>query len=155
MVDRQIQRHLPAQIKAQRLHRAPVRQPVAIGQQQHLREQARSDRRPPPPRRIALREILVADDPIAVAGQQRVDRVLRQKPRAPRRVKEPLLTFAPGKHPDPPKPPIYSKIYGPDRTDPHRRSPRLFQRSRGLTPLWAGGGSPHPQRSSVASLGLV
>src|SRR3954453_20571758 len=33
-------------------------------------------------------------------GQQRIDCVLRQQPGAPRRVKEPLLTIAPGKHPD-------------------------------------------------------
>ena len=82
MIDRQIQRDLPAQIKPQRLHRAPVREPVAIGQQQHLGQQARRDRRAPPARRIALGEVLVADDPIAVLGQQRVDRALR--PTAPR-----------------------------------------------------------------------
>ena len=58
VIDRQIQRHLPAQVKPHRLHRAPVREPVAIGQQQHLGQQARRDRRPPPARRIALREVL-------------------------------------------------------------------------------------------------
>src|SRR4051812_33559908 len=68
-------------------------QPVAIRQQQHLGQQTRRDRRTTPPLRVALREVLVTHDPIAVPGQQRIDRVLRQQPRAPRRVKESLLTL--------------------------------------------------------------
>jgi hypothetical protein len=99
VVDRQVKRHLPAQIEANRLHRPLVGEPVAIGQQQHLGEQARRDRRAALARRVALGEVLVADDPIAVLGQQAIDRVLRQQIRAPRRVEQAPLPIHHRKHP--------------------------------------------------------
>jgi hypothetical protein len=88
VIDRQIERHLPAQIEANRLHRPLIGEPVTVGEQQHLRQQAGRNRRAAMALRIALREVLVADDPIPVLGEQRVDRALRQQVAAPRRVEQ-------------------------------------------------------------------
>jgi hypothetical protein len=103
VVDRQAERNLPAQIKAHRFHRSLVGEAVAVGEQQHLGEHARRDRRAAMPLRVALGEILVANNPLAVLGQQRVDRLLRQQTRTPRRIKETLLPIRHRKHPPPPE----------------------------------------------------
>jgi hypothetical protein len=67
-----------------------------------VKEQARGDRRAALALRVAPGEVLVADDPIAVLGEQHVDRALREQVRAPRRVKEALLPIRHPKHPCPP-----------------------------------------------------
>jgi hypothetical protein len=102
VVERQVERHLPAQIEANRLHRALVGKTLAVGEQEHLGEQARRDRGAALALGVALGEVLVADDPIPVLCQQRVDRVLREQVRAPRRVEEALLPIRHPKHPSPP-----------------------------------------------------
>jgi len=102
VVNRQVERDLEAQVKAHRVHRALIREPVAVGEQQHLGEHARRDRRPPLRTRIALREVLVADDPITVLSKQRIDRALRQQIRTPCRIEKPLLPIRRRKHPQPP-----------------------------------------------------
>ena len=91
MVDREIQSDLPAQIEPHRLHRPLSREPVAIRQQKHLGKQARRDRRATVALAIAVREVPIAHDPIAMLGKQRVDRVLGKQLRTPRRIEEPLL----------------------------------------------------------------
>jgi hypothetical protein len=53
-------------MEAKRLHRALVGEPLAVGEQEHLREQARRDRGAALAPRVALGEVLVADDPIAL-----------------------------------------------------------------------------------------
>jgi hypothetical protein len=64
---------------------------------------------------------LVADDPIAMLGQQRVDRALRQQLRAPHRVEKTPLSIRHRKHPSlsaSPKPlGLQEKNYGTDRTE--------------------------------------
>jgi uncharacterized lipoprotein YbaY len=102
VVERQIERHLPAQIEPNRVHRALVGEPVAVGEQQHLGEQARRDRGAALALGVALAEVLVADDPIAVLGEQRVDRVLGDQLRTPRRVEEPPLPIRRREHSPPP-----------------------------------------------------
>ena len=93
MVDRQIKRDFPAQIKPHRVHRPLVRQPLAEGEQQNLGQQARRDRRTTVIRRVTLGEVLITHDLLAVLSQQRVDRPISQQARAPRRIKETLLPF--------------------------------------------------------------
>jgi uncharacterized lipoprotein YbaY len=102
VVERQVERHPPAQIEANRLHRSLVGEAVPVGEQQHLGQQARRDRGAAPALRVALREVLVADDPIAVLGEQRIERALRQQLRAPRRVEKAPLPIRHRKHPSPP-----------------------------------------------------
>jgi hypothetical protein len=103
MINRKIQRDLPTQVEPHRLHRPLIRQPIPIGQQQHLRQHARRDRWPTLALRVAIREIPIAHDPLAVLGQQRIDRVLRQQLPAPRRVKEALLPIRHRQHCLPPR----------------------------------------------------
>ena len=105
VVDRQVERHLPAQIEATAsIARSPER-PCGSGQQ-HRRRQARRDRGAAPALRVALGEVLVADDPIAILGEQQIDRVLRQHIRAPGGVEEAPLPIRRRKHsrPSPTKP---------------------------------------------------
>jgi hypothetical protein len=130
VVDRQIERHPPAQSEAKRLHRPLSREPVTVGQQQHLGEQARRNHGAATALRIALREVLVADDPIPVLGEQRVDRVLRQQVGAPRRVKQAPLSIRHRKHPLhlPKTVGLQGKLrIGPDGT--RLSDDRFFQRS--------------------------
>jgi hypothetical protein len=98
MLDREIQRDLPAQIKPHRLHRPLIRKPIAIRQQQHLRQPARRDPRTTTTLRVTVREVLVAHNPFALLRKQHLDRALRQQLRAPHRIKEPLLPIRHRKH---------------------------------------------------------
>jgi hypothetical protein len=91
MIDRQTERDLPAQIPSHRFHRLLVRQAGAVLQQHHLGQLRRRDRRAPHPPRVALSEILVAHDPIAVLSQQREKRALRQRPNKLGRIEHPHL----------------------------------------------------------------
>jgi hypothetical protein len=100
VVERQIERDLPAQVEANGVHRALVGEPVAIGEQQHLGEQAGRDRGPAVALGVAVSEVLVAHDPIAVLGEQRVDRLLGEQLRAPCSVEEALLSIRRREHPD-------------------------------------------------------
>ena len=47
---------------------------------------------------VAVREVLIAHDPLAVLGEQRVDESLRQQPRAPSRIEETLLPIRHREH---------------------------------------------------------
>ena len=47
VVERQTERDLPAQIEAHRLHRLPLGEPAAVGEEQDLGEQTGRDRGPP------------------------------------------------------------------------------------------------------------
>lgn len=98
MIDRQTQRHLPAQIPRHRLHRLLIRGARAVLQQHHLRQQRRRDGRTAQPRRIALREVLITHNPITVLCQQREKRPLRQWPRQHRRIEHPNLRRLSSKH---------------------------------------------------------
>src|SRR5712692_6733413 len=98
VVDRQAKRDLPAQIETNCVHRPLIRQPLPVSEQQHLGEHARRNRRATVALRVTLGEILITDDPIAMLGKQRVNRVLRQQIRAPRRVEEALLPIRHRKH---------------------------------------------------------
>jgi hypothetical protein len=89
MVDRQIKRDLPAQIKPHRVHRPLVRQPLAEGEQQNLGQEARRDRRTTVIRRVTLGEVLITHDPLTVLSQQRIGRPITEQARAPRRIKKP------------------------------------------------------------------
>ena len=92
MIDRQPQHDLPPQIPRHALHRLLVGHPGPVLQQQHLRQQRRRDRRATHPRRIALREVLIAHDPIAMLSQQREERPLRQRPHHHHRIEQPHLS---------------------------------------------------------------
>jgi hypothetical protein len=89
MVERQPERDLPAQIEAHGLHRLSIREAAAVGKQEDPRERARRDRGPSAALAVALDEIPIADDPLAVLGQKPVERVARDDVAAPRRIKEP------------------------------------------------------------------
>ena len=91
VVERQLERHLPAQVKAQRVHRPLVGESLAVGEQEDLREQARRNRGTSTVGAVAVGEVLVAHDPLAVLGEQRVHRVLWEDARADACVEEPLL----------------------------------------------------------------
>src|ERR1039457_2690662 len=124
MVNRQIKRDLPAQIEANGIHRTLIRKPVAIGEQQHLREQARRDRRTPAKRGITLREVHITHDPLTMLRQQRTKRVLRQQIRAPRRIEEAPLPIRYREHHTPQNSPeLQGKCYAISRTDQLTRPP--------------------------------
>ena len=91
VIDRQAQGDLPAQIPRDVLHRLLIRAARPVLHQQHLGQQRRRDRRPAAIGRVAVGEVLVAHDPIAVLGQQREERPLRQRPHQLRRIEEPHL----------------------------------------------------------------
>ena len=88
----------------------------AILQQHHLRQLRRRDRRPPDPRRITRREILIAHDPITMLGQQPRRTTPPATAEQLRRIKEPDLTRPPSR--------ACPKWSQTTRTDP-----RLFQES--------------------------
>ena len=92
VIDRQIERSLPAQIPANALHRILVRHPGPVLQQQHLRQQRRRDRRPPHPSGIAVREIGITHDPMTMLSQQRIERPLRQRAHHLSGIKHPDLS---------------------------------------------------------------
>ena len=94
VIHRQPERRFPAQIPRQGLHRRLVRDAAAVLEQQNLGQQRRRDRRSPHPLRIALGEVLVAHDPLAMLGQQRKKRPFRQRTNKPRRVKQTYLTIS-------------------------------------------------------------
>ena len=80
VIDRQPERDLPPQIPRHRLHRLLIRRPVRCWNSiTFANNDGRIDGRPIR-RRVALREVLIAHDPITVLGQQRKERALRQRP---------------------------------------------------------------------------
>ena len=120
VVDREIERVLPAQVEAQRIHRALVGEALAVGEQHYLREQARRDRGAPARLRVALGEVLVGDDPLAVLGEQGVDRLLRDERPADARVEEALLRpIHYLQHPatSPKQPDLQEETYGSGRME--------------------------------------
>ena len=68
----------PAGIEAVALHRLPIRQPLQTLQDHH-RGHHRRRHTAPPQIGEQIREHLVGEQPVALAVQQRVDRVLRQR----------------------------------------------------------------------------
>jgi hypothetical protein len=89
VVDRQPERNLPAQVPRHRLHRLLVRAARPVLQQQHLGQPRRRDRGTADAVGVAVGEVLVAHDPLAVLGQQSEERALQQRPDQLGRVENP------------------------------------------------------------------
>ncbi len=98
VVDGQTERDLPAQIPGGGLHCLLVREAGAVLEQQHLGQLGGWDRRTPETVRIAVGEVLVRHDPLAVLGQQSEERALGQRPDQLGRVKETDLASRRGEH---------------------------------------------------------
>ena len=162
MVDRQIKRDLPAQIKPHRVHRPLVRQPLAEGEQQNLGQEARRDRRTTVIRRVTLGEVLITHDPLAVLSQQRVDRPIRKQAPAPPRINE-NPAAVPSPRASPPRryrehDNLQAKRYASERTEQHQNSHDFFsgftnfRHSQGISPhcRCVGSGQPAPTAVVIA-----
>jgi hypothetical protein len=92
VVDRQADCDLPAQIPGHGLHRLLVGEPGAVLQEQQLGQLRGRDRGAADALRIAVGEVLVAHDPLAVLGQQGEERTLRRRPNQLCRIEETNLS---------------------------------------------------------------
>ncbi len=92
MVDRETERDLPAQIPRDGLHRLLVGESGAVLEQQHLRQLRRRDRGTADSLRVAVGEVLIADDPLTVLGEQSEEGALGERPDQLRGIEESNLS---------------------------------------------------------------
>ena len=76
MVKRQATRHLPADVAAQRIRRLAVREALQFLEHQRHRHHVGGHRRPTPPRREQIREVLVSEQIPTMISQERIQRTI-------------------------------------------------------------------------------